>query len=689
MAAPLAAQAQKRGVIPTDFYKEVAVGDVALSPAGDMAAFTVTTVNEKENRRQRGVWLVRLKNGAPDGAPFRFTDPTEDSSAPRWSPDGGVISFTSRRGKDPNSTWFARTTAPGGEAYHIEGVEGAPLWSSDGKWIAYTKAPGPADESERKKRDGWIAPDAVSKTLDAERFDGRVITTMRYKSDGTLEFLPHRSVRPKTQLWVVEATGGKPRQLTSGAFDVSGVQWSKDASRLYFSGDERQDDEYNVEQTADLFVVDRTGGQPRKLTTNPGGERGPVISPAGDRIAYLYTRERGAETDVLVADLAPDGSLRGQPRNLTASWDLGPGGPSWTHDSAAIRFDADTRGASHVFEVAAGGGAVRQVTTGPRQLGSISTSRDGAWMAYTSTNAETPAEVFISKGDGSAERKLTSFNDAWLAEVERVPAERLVWKVADGSEIEGWLVKPVGYQPGRKYPFVLKIHGGPHGQYGYTWFHTFHILSNAGFFVLYPNPRGSTGYGHAFTYATRGKWGVMDVEDFLKGVDAAIAKYPDIDPTRLGVSGGSYGGFSTNWLTATTNRFAAAVASRTIVNWESWYGTSDLQGLTEYEFLGTPWDQRETYRKLSPLSYVEKVTAPTLLIEGENDWRTHPTEGEIWFMALKKRKVPVELALYPRSAHGLSRNGEPWLLVDRLERIRSWFVHYLIEQPAKARPTAQ
>jgi dipeptidyl aminopeptidase/acylaminoacyl peptidase len=249
--------------------------------------------------------------------------------------------------------------------------------------------------------------------------------------------------------------------------------------------------------------------------------------------------------------------------------------------------------------------------------------------------------------------------------------------VEDGTEVEGWVIKPVGFDPARKYPMVLKIHGGPHSAYGDSWFRTFHILSASGFFVFYPNPRGSSGYGHEFQYATRGKWGIVDREDYLGGVDAAIAKYPQIDRARLGVSGGSYGGFMTNWLTATTNRFQAAVTSRSIVNWESWYGASDAQRLTEFEFFGPPWEERELYRQLSPISYVENVTAPTLIIHSENDYRTPIADGEQWFIALKKRGVPVEMVRYPRSSHGLSRTGEPWLLVDRLERLRSWFVHWL------------
>ena len=259
--------------------------------------------------------------------------------------------------------------------------------------------------------------------------------------------------------------------------------------------------------------------------------------------------------------------------------------------------------------------------------------------------------------------------------------ERLTWRVGDGTEIEGWVIKPVGYTPGNSYPLILKIHGVPHSAYGHTFFPTSHVLSAAGFFVLFSNPRGSSGYGHDFKYATRGQWGVLDSEDFLGGVEAALAKYPDADRGRVGVSGGSYGGFMTNWLTATTDRFHAAVTSRSIVNWESWWGSSDAQGLTEYEFFGPPWERRDLYRRLSPISYVENVTAPTLIIHSENDYRTPIGDGEQWFMALKGLGVPVEMVRYPRSSHGLSRSGEPWLLVDRLERIRSWFVHWLINEP--------
>jgi dipeptidyl aminopeptidase/acylaminoacyl peptidase len=679
---PVSARAQARGLLPQDYYDLVTVSEVAVSPAGSFVAFTVTTVVEEENDRHREIWLQPLRDGRPDGAAFRITDPTAESSSPAWSPDGGLLSFSSTRGDDPNPVWFLRVDGPGGEAFHIPGVEGTPIWSPDGDWIAFTQEPGSMGEGgEGGEREGWIAPDAITNTVDPARFDGRVVTSIRYKRDGTMSLRPHYSVEEKAQLFLVPGQGGASRQLTDLPFDVGSVVWSPDGRQIFFTGDEHEDDELNEEYTGDLWTVPFSGGSARRLTINPGSETSPAVSPEGERLAFLSTPERGAETDILVVDLGPDGSFRGEPTNVTASWDLRPGNPEWTSDGQAIRFNAQIGGNAHLFQVPPEEGAVRQVTTGDRRLSDFSFSADGQVMAFTVTDAITPTELYVATGDGATEQKATGFNDEWLRNVTLMPPERLTWTVGDEIEVEGWVIRPVGYQEGTSYPLVLKIHGGPHSAYGNTFFHTFHVLSASGFFVLYTNPRGSSGYGHEFQYATRGEWGIVDKEDYMAGVDAALAQYPHVDPNRLGVSGGSYGGFMTNWLTATTDRFRAAVTSRSITNWESWYGSSDAQGLTEFEFYGPPWERRDLYRRLSPISYVENVTAPTLIIHSENDYRTPIGDAEQWFMALKKRGVPVEMVRYPRSSHGLSRTGEPWLLVDRLERIRSWFAHFLVENP--------
>ena len=689
---PTSADAQNRGLVPSDFYSEVGVGDVAISPDGALVAFTVTTIDEEADRRHREIWMQELRGGQPSGDPFRFTDPTREARAPIWSPDSRLLSFQSPRGdaagdglEDTNTTWFARVTFPGGEAYQIDGVDGAPVWSPDGAWIAFLKRPSDAAGSAATEREGWIAPDAITSTLSAERFDGRVITSMTYKRDGTLTLLPHPSTTAKRQLFIVAADGGTAVQRTDLGFDVGDPVWSTDTQRLYFTGDEFEDDDYSADLTTDIYLIDRDAGDPTTLTSNPGDELSPDVSPDGTTLTFLQTRARGEETDVRVVDLATDGTFRGLARNLTGDWSFVPGAPTWAPTGDAVRFLAGVGGNQHLYEVTATGDLIRQVTSGDREIQSLSASKDGLIMAYSASDVVTPADVFVARSDGSGQRRVTSFNDEWLAGISLQPAEQLGWTLTDGTQVEGWLIKPVGYQAGRQYPMVLKIHGGPYGAYRNTFFRTFHVLSNAGFFVLYTNPRGSTGYGHDFMYATTPGWGEIDSEDYLAGVDIALEAYPDIDPNRIGVSGGSYGGFMTNWLTATTNRFAAAVTSRSIADWTSLYGSSDAQSLLGFAFAGPPWEQRELYDRLSPIRYVENVTAPTLVIHSENDYRTPIGDGEKWFMALKKRAIPTELVRYPRSSHGLSRTGEPWLLVDRLERIRSWFTHWLVNEPADTR----
>lgn len=668
----------QQGIQPEDYYKTIFVGQTEISPNGEYVAFNKTVIDEENNARHREVWMVKLHNGQLDGEPFRFTDPTVQSSSPQWSPDGKMLAIQSRRGDDDNTVRFLRVTAPGGEAFTIEGLDRTPVWSPDGSKIAFTREP--KTDEELPERAGWIAPDAITTTLDSTRFDGRVITQMRYLSDGTSDFLPHPSIHEKRQLHIIPADGGEPKMITDLPFHVGDIAWSGDGSKIYFSGDPEEDDEHNTDFTRNLYVVDVESGEWEKLLEREGTQRAPVISPNGRYITFLHSLERGAQTDLYVAELGRDGKISGEPQNLTADWDLQPGGVHWAPNNNQIRWSAQIRGNAHVFEVNRSGGPVRQITEGDRRLGSVSETENGRWMAYTVTDAVTPFEVYVSARDGSREVQLTNFNAEWLAERTLNPAEPLTWTVENGTEIEGWVIKPVGYEEGKKYPLVMKIHGGPHTAYGNTWFPAFHTLSASGMFVFYPNPRGSSAYGHDFMFATLKQWGKMDEEDFMTGLEAVKEKYPGVDPDRIGVSGGSYGGFMTNWLTARfPDAFKAAVTSRSISNWFSWYGSSDAQGLTEFEFGGYPWDEQKIYWDLSPLKYVGNVEAPTLIIHSEEDWRTPITDAEQWYMALKKRKVPVEFVRYPRSSHGLSRTGEPWLLVDRLERKRSWFDHWLNE----------
>jgi len=350
--------------------------------------------------------------------------------------------------------------------------------------------------------------------------------------------------------------------------------------------------------------------------------------------------------------------------------------------SGEIAMSADIGGSSALFLVNATTGARRELLGGRRKLNGFAYDAAGKQVAYVSSSVTMPTELFVAGTDGRPERRLTSFNDAVNREIAWSDAERLLYRMprragaADSLEIEGWLMKPFGYQAGRKYPLVLYIHGGPHSQYGEQWFDETQNLAAAGFMVLYTNPRGSSGYGADFTYDTRGRWFAEDYLDLMKAVDIAAVR-PDVDSTRMGVTGGSYGGVMTAWITTQTHRFKAAQADRMISNWWSWYGTSDAQGLTEFEFFGRPWDNPAMYDSLSPIRNVRRVTTPTFILQSEEDHRTPMTDAEQWFAALKRQGTPVEFVRYPRSTHDLSRSGEPWLLVDRLGRLRDWFGHWL------------
>src|SRR2546430_386976 len=360
-------------------------------------------------------------------------------------------------------------------------------------------------------------------------------------------------------------------------------------------------------------------------------------------------------------------------------WALDPSGPAWSPDSKTVYFSAETRGNIHVFAAPATGGTVRQITTGERQLGGPAITRDGKWLTYSASDATHAAELFVAplgRAGAGPEKRLTSFNDSLLAQLVTIPADTFWFTSVGGLAIEAFVMRPYGYRSGKSYPLILYIHGGPHWNYGNVFFPEMQLLAGQGYWVLLVNPRGSSGYGHDFTFATRGRWGMEDYQDLMKAVDVAIAR-GGVDTTRLGVAGGSYGGFMTNWVVGQTHRFAAAETDRSIYDWYSWDGSADAQGLTDYEFAGPPWEADSLYRVLSPMTYATRIRTPLLIVHSEDDRRTPVTDGEQLFVMLRKRGIPAEFVRYPRSYHGLSRTGPPWLLVDRLERIRTRFAHWL------------
>lgn len=717
LAAPRAqaqspAAAAPRAFRPSDVYRITTVGSPAVSPDGRRVAFTVTTVKEAENRRHSEIWVAPTDGSAPAR---RWTSPGVESSNPRWSPDGAWLWFSSSRtgGERGTSAWRLRADGAGGEAEAVAG----PLptsWSRDGRvkvWGDTAKAPALPDSAARAadpyaKMGASARPPvgAITRPLDAARFDGRHVVELPYKSNER-GFLPSRKEPRRwnnAQRITVQVGDEAPRQLTDGRWTARAVQVSPDGKWIAFVADARLRSDSAVQaerdslmrlpydaardeaerNESDVFVVPVGGGTPRKVAETPGNETDLEWAPDARRLAVTVRPSRTKSLRVHVLDAVAGGA----PVNATGDFAYEPEWVRWSADGDLL-MGAAVGGRTAMFRMDRRGRGVREVLGGRRRLSGFSADAAGRTVAYVSTSMTRPTELYVATANGTGERQLTRFNDALLKDVAMADAERITYKSVGGLEIEGWLMKPHGYQPGRKYPLALYIHGGPHSAYGENWFDEFQNLAGAGMWVLFTNPRGSSGYGADFTYSTRGRWGAEDYEDLMKAVDIAAAR-PDVDSTRMGVTGGSYGGFMTAWITTKTNRFRAAQTDRMISNWWSWYGTSDAQGLTEFEFVGKPWDNRAMYDSLSPIRFARNVKTPTLIVQSEEDHRTPMTDAEQWFVALTKHGVPVELVRYPRSTHELSRSGEPWLLVDRLGRLRQWFGHWLVPNGATATAAA-
>jgi len=704
LVLPSSLVAQPRAMQLADWYKVTTVSQPAMAPDGGRIAFTVTTVNEKENKRHQEVWVVP----AAGGDPVRFTAPGYESSSPRFSPDGKYLLFSSTRPggtSGAGNSWAIRMDLPGGEATQLtEYPSGS--WPRDGKFAVFAA---PATEDSTMARGNGADPyarmqpmarppfGAITKPADPARFDGRHILDARYKANGQ-GFVPSarqaRVIRPQ-QLFT-QTPGAKRVALTTTAYSHRSPVVSPDGKTIAFIADvslrpdsvvtaindslallpydaARDERERN---DADIYVIPVSGGAPRRVVTLMGTESDLTWSPDGKQLAFVHRPGRMAQGVLTVVDVAT-----GTTRVLTPNWRYEPAGMEWL-PNGEIAMWADIGGSSALYLITPRTGAMREVLGERRKLSGFTFNAAGTTVAYVSTSVTKPTELFIAGVDGKGERTLTAFNDSLNSQVAWSDAERLTYRMPrragarDSLEIEGWLMKPFGYQAGKKYPLVLYIHGGPHSQYGEQWFDETQNLAAAGFMVLYTNPRGSSGYGADFTYDTRGRWFAEDYEDLMQAVDIAAAR-PDVDSTRMGVTGGSYGGVMTAWVTVKTQRFKAAQADRMIANWWSWYGTSDAQGLTEFEFYGRPWDNPVMYDTLSPIRYVRAVKTPTFILQSEEDHRTPMTDAEQWFAALKRQGTPVEFVRYPRSTHDLSRTGEPWLLVDRLGRLRDWFGHWL------------
>ena len=673
--APAGAQSPTRPIELADYYRVEAIGGTALSPDGRTVAFVRTFIVEAENRRHSEVWTVPADGSAP---PRRLTNPAFSSTAPRWSPDGRLLAFTSRRsavepgGPVTDSVWFLRMDAPGGEAFRIPGVEGTPIFSPDNKWIAFTKPVPPATPRSEPART------AFEKTTD-ERFKGRVYDWMNARFDGRGYLTDPRDpyATPPQELFVVARDGGTARQLTRQGVDVQQPSWRPDSRALVFTSNMFQRDEY-VYERADIFTVDLEGTTSR--VTDDGFDHGAPIWAADGSIVAIREQSlnqilAARQTFGSPTDLYRFPSGGGAPVNLTASWDYIPGTPRIAPEGRVLTFSAGVAGSTHLFRVPLTGGTVEQVTRGTRRLADASIAWDAQRVAYVAGDATRPAEVHVAALDGSGERKLSSFNDALVAAIQPRPAEPVRFTSKDGAAVQGWLILPASASASNRVPLILAIHGGPHGAYGNDFSVQFQGWAAAGYAVLYTNPRGSTEYGEKHLWDTWGGWGGRDYEDVMAGVDHVLARYP-IDAKRLGVTGYSYGGFLTNWVITQTQRFQAAIVGAGISNWVSDYGTADIPRTKESEFGGTPWEAKggEALLKWSPVMHAAAVTTPTLFVHGEADLRVPIEQGEQMYTALKKLKVPARFVRYPDSYHG---GWTPWNTVHRYQQELGWWRAHL------------
>ena len=651
-------------IVPEDLYRFRWIDHVRLSRDGERVAYQLSWADGEARQNRSRIVVRRLLEPEPVDA---TAGPRRDHS-PEWSPDGRRVAFVSRRG--PVDQVFVLDMASPGEAQQVTSLAegaGSPLWSPDGTTIAFIGTvlsdpdavvddPRPPESKDQLRR----APVA------------RVARRLDYKHDGQ-GFVDGRY----HHLFVVPATGGDVTQLTSGAWDVSGFDWSPDGKQLVVAGNAEPN--ADLQRALNLYVVDLAGKRSRLA----GGFylASPAWSPRGDLIAFISPN--GLEAGLLERLwIVPSGG--GDQRCLTIGLDQSVGDSIitdmraghgtrlvWSPEGDRLYFQSSGPGVASVYSCDLEGN-VRPEIGGQRRIYDFDVA--SGVIAFCASDTTSPGELHMfTQG---AEARVTDLNP-WLHERYVAQPERHSFTAPDGWVVEGWLLRPDHFDASRRYPLVLEVHGGPHGQYGWAFFHELQVLAGMGYMVLYINPRGSDGYGEFFRRQVVRDWGGKDFVDLMTSLDQAIETTGSIDVSRMGIGGGSYGGYMTNWVIGQTNRFSAAVAMRSISNLVSEYAQHDIVLWGALELGPPPWPDQDELWKRSPIRYVQNVQTPLLLCCGEMDLRCAISQSEEMFGALRFLGKTVEMVRFPEESHDLSRNGRPDRRVERLERIAGWYERFL------------
>ena len=669
---------QPRFITDQDLLKFVWVADPQVSPDGSQVVYVRVVVNEKTDDYDTNLWIVPA-----DGreAPRELTMGTRDST-PRWAPDGKRIAFV-RGGGGPPQIYLL--SLGGGEAMPVTDLPrgaGGPAWSPDGQKIAFS--------SSTKEEDFASKTDAKPKT------DVRVITSATYRANGG----GWTDADRQSHVWVTDSVPTRPltraRQLTTGKFSESLAAWTSDNARLYVTST-RVDEPYYQQSRTELFSVSANGGELTRVASIDGSIGAVKVSPDGRRLAFACTFNGNPERSYDQPDLcvaSADGS--GTPKSLTAQYDFdingGVGGdnsaprggrsagPVWSSDGKSIAIVVGEHGNANLVRVDATSGAVTPVFKGSQTVQSYTASADGRTMVAVVSTQTSVGDLFAFDLSVTtpAPKQITRVNESLFAGLKLSEPETMIWRSFDGKQIEGWLLKPPNFDPSKKYPFILEIHGGPHSAYGNVFTHEFQMLAARGYVVLFPNPRGSSNYGQDFGNIIQYHYPGDDYKDLMAGVDEVV-KRGFIDTTKLGVTGGSGGGLLTNWTVTQTTRFAAAVSQRDIADWYGFWFTADFPQFTPSWFRKAPWEDPEDYAARSPITHVAKVKTPMLFVLGDDDLRTPPADGgEMMFRALKYMHVPTVMVRFPGETHELSRSGKPSHRIERLRHIAGWFDRWLM-----------